>query len=369
MPTLRMTGRIVPLQPISINVPAGQRDYVPNKNVYLKPLFNEAGQRVVVPCVPGSNIKGALRTSGGVSALCEVYGAVPGKPETFGVLSIDQHYNASSGGLVDAKAQTALDLVDMRENRHRDLHSFVFGSMRLGVTGALHVGWAVPDPANVPPDLRQLLGRQFGARRDVYRQDPGLLNRHPPEEVQAFVGRLEGNKELSSFRGERKKLELAIKRIAAKRHEASEAEKQQMQEMSAKVEELRKKERGKQDEGAESIGRTLDPVDFLPQGLVLNHEMELVNASDAALGYFLQSLRHFSLRCRLGARESTGYGQVALEYDLKVNDGGFDLADAGTLRVAPYAFEMKSEHPAILRAQEAFEAARREPAKHFALDL
>ncbi len=368
MPTLRMTGRIVPLQPISINVP-NERDYVQSKHVYVQPLYTEAGQRVVVPCIPGSNIKGALRGAGGVPALCEVYGATPGRPETFGVLSIDQHYNASSGGLVDAKAQTAVDLVEMRENRHRDLHSFVFGSMRLGVTGALHVGWATPDPAQVTADLRQVLGRQHGARRDVYRQDPGLLGRHSDEEVQGFVSRLESNKELSAFRTERKKLELAIKRIAAKRHEATEAERTEMQGMQARVEELRKQERGKQAEGSESIGRPLDPVEFLPQGLVLDHTMELLNASDAALGYFLQCLRHFSLRCRLGARESTGYGQVALEYELKVNDGGFGLKDAGTLRVAPFEFELKSDHPAFARAEAAFEAARAEREKHFDLTL
>jgi len=368
MSTLRMTGKILPLQPIAINVPAG-REYTPSKTVYQKPVYTESGQRVVVPCITGSNIKGALRGSGGVPALCEVYGAEPGRPETFGVLTIDQHYNASSGGLVDAKSQTATDLVQMRDNRTKDLHSFVFGSMRLGVSGALHVDWAVPDPVQVTENIREMTGRQFGARRDVYRLDPGLLSRHTPEEVKSFVGRMEGNKELSAHRTERKGLDKRIGVIQKKKDAATEAEKMELVELRAKVEEIKKLEKGLQGEGAESIGRTLDAVEFLPQGLPLIHGMELVNATDEALGYFMRALRHFSLRCRLGSRESTGYGNVAMEYRLEILDGGFDLVDAGTLRIAPYKFELKSEHPAFERARLAFEAAAKDPASHFSLDL
>ena len=367
MITLVATGRIVPLQPIIVNVPSGD-EAPPNKTVYMLPTYTEQQQRVVLPGLTGSNIRGALRNEGGLPALAEVYGATPGDPSTFGVLTPDQVFNASSGGLVAKGAERAVDLVEAKGNRGRDLHSSLFGSMRLRMKGLLEVDFALPDPEAASSG--RVLGRHFGARKDAYRQEPGLLLRHTEAEIEAFQERLGANKDLSALRGQVKKLERERGTIRKARGEIKEEQKLRLAAIEVELAEFKRRTDALQATGAESIGRTLDGVDYIPAGLALNHEWRIVNASDATVGYALQCFRHFSLNCRLGARGNTGFGRVRMEYTLRVRDRGtWKLRDAGRLVIEPFNFDLDTDDPVLLRAMEAFEEARTRPGDHFDLTL
>ena len=365
MTTLLLNGHIELLQPLTMVVP--NKD-APNRNVHLMPFFDASGSRQMLPTVPGHNIKGALRSAGGMPALAEIYGADPADPMTWGVFTIPQVYNAQSGGLVTKSKTTAEDLVRSRLNRDLDTHSALFGSMRLNLAGQLEVDFATPDPEAYADHVR---GKSYGARRDPYRGNPGLLNRHGDREVDAFIVSVDENKQLSALRTRLKALEEKLKKLRGgkkKGDDEDEAATAQAREIQEEIDEVKEQKEKLQKNGADSIGRTLDPLEYIAAGVRLNHAMRVVNGSDILVGYFLRCLTHFSNTCRLGGRASVGFGQVRMSYNLRVREG-VRTTEAGRLTVAPYEFDLDSDHPAILRALKAFEEAAKSPHEHFRLDL
>jgi hypothetical protein len=353
MTTLILNGHIELLQPLTMSVP--NKD-APSKHVHLMPFFDDTGTRQTLPTVPGHTIKGAMRSKGGMPALAEIYGADPADPQTWGVFSIQQVYNAQTGGLVTKSKTTAEDLVRARLNREQDVHNSVFGAMRLSMKGILEVDFAKPD-TELYAD-QGLRSKSFGARRDPYRGDPGLLNRHSDAEVDAFVESLDENKRLSDLRKRAKAIDAKLLKLRGNKRRkdgdegADEAAVSEAKILQAELDEINDEKKVLQEGGAESIGRTLDPLEYIAAGVRLNHEMRLVNASDVEIGYFLRCLAHFSNECRLGGKGGVGYGKVRFNYNIRIREG-ISTQEGGRLTLAPYEFDVDSTHPVIARANAA----------------
>lgn len=366
MTTLLLTGQIELLQPLTVSVP---NDDAPSKNVHLMPIFDATGSRQHLPVVPGSNIKGALRSTGGMPALAEVHGADPADPMTWSIFTIQQVYNAQSGGLVTKSKNNAEDLIRSRANREQDVHNSVFGAMRLNLKGVLEVDFAIPDVETY--SSQSLRGRSFSARRDPYRANPGLLNRHGDAEVEAFAVSLDENKQLSQLRSREKAIDERMKKLRGGKKKGDgedEAASSEIRVLQQELDEIKERKNQLQKNGAESIGRTLDPLEHIAAGVRLNHAMRMVNATDVEIGYFLRCLAHFSNTCRLGGKGGVGYGQVKLSYNLRVREG-VTTQEAGRLTISPFEYDLESDHPAITRALAAYQAAAKEPKRFFRLDL
>jgi hypothetical protein len=362
---VRFKGSIVPVQPITVSVPGKE-----GATVHTFPIRDESGQRSVRVGLTGHNIKGALRSVGGSGALADMLGARIGEGKGQAVLSLTAFSEAKHGGLMGANQRSIEDVIELRSMRARNVHMALFGSMPLAQTSRVHIDNAYSDDEigrrNVETDP---LATTYSARRDVFRQDPGLLNDFPEDEVDGYFDEQANVKEVSALRKRVKVLDQEKTKLLRIRENWGETEKLRVKAIDAEKDKLAKDVKKKlKEDGGESVGRTLDPYDTIAPGVVLNHEMRLVGVNDLEFGYFLLALKHFAYGgngATFGGRNQTGNGQATMRYDVMICETGFDDVPAGRLVIGPRSYKFETAHPAVARALKAIDEARKNPAAHF----
>jgi len=362
---VKLKGAIKAIQPIYVSVPDSN-----GETVHKFPIRDEMGQRTVRVGLTGNNIKGALRSAGGSAALADIHEGRVGVDGGMSVLSLRAFAESKHGGIMGAKERGLDDIVELRKMRDRNVHMALFGSMPLQQSARLHVDNAISEDAlgrrNTDTDP---LYTQYSARQDALKRSPELLNSFPEDEVDEYLELMGDVKATSVMRTKIKSLERERNRLWRNRDNLSEEDRVNLKKLEIEIEELtKKKDAHLKSTGGESIGRTLPPVDAIAQGVVMNHEMRLVNINDLEFGYFLLCLKHFAYAgdgASFGGRSGKGYGQTEMKYEITICESGFDDIPAGAITIAPRVFDISSEHPAIQRAWNAIEASRAEPMKNF----
>jgi hypothetical protein len=108
------------------------------------------------------------------------------------------------------------------------------------------------------------------------------------------------------------------------RRDLTAPEKVQMTALEKRVKKLEKKEDAINSElGAEaSTSQTIEPVEYLPQGMVLGHRMSLLAPSALEFDLFVAAMeRFFATDARRGARAALGFGAIEARYTVKAKRG------------------------------------------------
>jgi len=81
-----------------------------------------------------------------------------------------------------------------------------------------------------------------------------------------------------------------------------------------------------------AMGRPLAGYEVLPQGLEIPHGLQLVAATEAHIGFILESIAEFALDPVIGAHISSGCGKISADYAVRFRAGrGRVSTQAGTM--------------------------------------
>ncbi len=378
--TYLLRGTMRTLEPVAISVPRGAgQEASRNLMVHTRPSYGDNNVKTLNAYIPGHTLKGAHRFCG-VMAMADLLGGEPGDiVSAAGTMGVREFAVYSNGGLLAAgTSDTKQSLADARAFRNRNIMLALFGSMKLKMNG----DWVFHD-VDFGPVYGQngVIMTQPTARRDVLRAHPEILNVATQEEVEAVLRGMGEQQEKSQLRTKDKKLGA---RIIESRKAMKEATDKGDDDAAASIqselsEMLAEQDANKRDIGdkMESIGRK-DEFKYYSEGLRAPANQELRNADPAMLGFALMTLQHLTQRCAIGGKVNSGHGQVSYEYDVlqrrmprmgRGSSGAFEEVHLGTVKVAPYDFQVDVD-PAILEpAMTALDEIRSDPSKRLDIKL
>lgn len=328
-----LTGVITARTPIHIShadVPEGEL------GTPMTTIRNEGGLQPV-PHIPGSTIKGLLRSAcGGVAARNK---RMP--MEVYNILF--------KGGIKgDEKEKTD----DLRRNAE-----FRAAAPLLGLFGAASPQW-VPGALSIlpaqPTSLEDFsIVHLGGARRDMFRQNPEEFSVLDDEGVEDYFKYADAMKAVSQANGEIEDLRRRI--MKAKR--TTDGTGESVADLNAAIKEVEKRrDLSKSSENySNAIGRPLPQKRMIGPGSRFDQSICGRGVHDVEFGLLLEGLRALSNKCRIGGLASSGMGYFDATWRLRVKEAAVDdWEDAGSVSLSPEGFVLSSEHPIVTRAQAAW---------------
>ena len=283
-----------------------------------KMVVNYGDQRVTVPYMPGSGIRGRLRRCA-VDLLKRAY------PDG---MKLQDYYFLAIGGGKGADAENKADLGPAKKRREDNPIVGLFGAGAPWSQGRLSVSHAVPE---TPISEDSITGVRID---DIGR--PGGLSLLTPGEQSAWV-------DMAYHNSERSKKEAALKRLkdelggrGRSGKAPADADRAGLQ---TRIDTLTQEiaEHSARAYATHSVLRPLPGYEFIPQGTRLTQNLTLTHANRMEIGAFVCALREFAFNPVIGGRAAHHNGVVSARWAFAVRDSlSHDLMGHGDITIAPY---------------------------------
>ena len=339
MPTLLLDGTFTATTPIAIILPAGKNDRPP-AGPPRKRIVN--GEVIIETAyVPPSSLRGRLRHLL-TSELMRLQNAADGR-----VFTPEAYISTALGGVKDRRSEgdddRRVDLKAIKEIREKNPVVSLFGSMVSKIPGRLMVSDITP----VAPVEPALTGRSV--RANPFVRNPAIIQLLDPARFDEFTQLNDLRTAANRAEDEAERLQIQLR---GKKRAGAVAE--EVQAVEVKIAELKKAaEEGFKDAGgAVNIQQLLDGYEVIPEGTVMTNRIRLIEGADIEMQLLLLALDLLAKRPLIGGHTSHGCGEIAGSWRARIatSEG---VADAGTLRLEPYAgLLLEGGHPALTVAYE-----------------
>ncbi len=283
-----------------------------------KMVVNYGAQRVTVPYMPGSGIRGRLRRCA-VDLLKRIY------PDG---MKLQDYYYLAIGGVKGADAESKADLGSAKKRREDNPLIGLFGAGAPWSQGRLSVSHAVPE---TPIGEDAVTGVRID---DIGR--PGGLALLTESEQSAWIDMAHHNSERSKKEATLKRLKDELGGRGRSGKMPADADRTALQ---GRIDTLTQEiaDHSARAYASHSVLRPLPGYEFIPQGTRLTQNLTLTHANRMEIGAFIASLREFAFNPVIGGRAAHHNGVVSARWAFAVRDSlSHDMISHGEMTITPY---------------------------------
>lgn len=296
---IRFTGTMTSLTPINIVPPGTPEVMVGDLKAYdvvHRTIIHE-GQRISVPVIPASTIRGKLRRSATRIALSHL----KQKP------NMKAWLHSTLGSIKGGKAEENFSVTKRSERRAALPVIGLFGAAEPWDASAAYITDATPQTPVEADGIQHARTNDFQAKLDIF----DVLN---PEGAAEFFAHRDAARASS-----------AAKKAAPKNAKKQAAVSEGAEEAPAAPAEI-----------VNSLQQMLAHR-YMPAGVVMDQTMMLKRVTGIEAGLFLKVLQDvFENEPQFGGKASLMYGEVAGAWNIKIRESGAAWAEVGSIDGRPY---------------------------------